>query len=89
MAFENMAFESIWANIVGCAGQEFETVTRLPFTYRIVGNAVVTSRTGQRLTRRMFERAAQIENLSGPGQISGSIRGSSYIYAILSDRRIR
>lgn len=84
-----MNFEAIWANIVKNAGQAFETKTKLPFTYEIINGAVVPDRTGFPIARSNFEKAAKIENLQGPGQISKGIMGPAYVYAILTDPRIR
>jgi len=84
-----MAFETTWANIVKCAGQEFKTKTGLPFTYEISNGAVVPDRTGYPLGKRNFEKAAEIAVLQGPGQISHLVRGPAYVYAILTDPRIR
>lgn len=84
-----MEFEAIWSRIIGCAGQPFATKRGLPFTYRIVNGAVVPDRTGYALSRANFVKAAGIENLTGPGQISNLVRGPAYVYAILTDPRVR
>ena len=84
-----MDFDKIWSNIERCAGQEFMTKTGLPFTYQIVSNSVLPDRTNYPLAKINFEKAAAIENLDGPGRISDLVRGPSYVYAILSDSRIR
>ena len=84
-----MEFEAVWTNIVNCAGQEFHTITGLPFTYQVANGAVLTNRTNYPLSRSNFEKAAQIEDLRGPGQINRLVRGPAYVYAILSDGRIR
>ena len=84
-----MDFETTWANIVKCAGQEFTTKTGLPFTYEIVNEYVVPDRTGYPLAKSNFEKASEIANLRGPGQINKLVRGPSYVYAILRDPRIR
>lgn len=84
-----MDFENIWANIIKCSGQEFKTKTGLSFTYQIINGAAVPDRTGYPLARSNFEKAAGIENLQGPGSINNLVRGSSYVYAILTDSRIR
>ncbi len=83
-----MGFDQIWANIESCAGQEFKTKTGLPFTYQIINGAVVPDRTEYPLAKSNFEKAAEIKDLQGPGQISDLVRGPSYVYAILTDSRI-
>ncbi|MBP3803704.1 MAG: hypothetical protein J6I76_07365 [Oribacterium sp.] len=84
-----MSFEVIWLNILRCEGQEFRTKTGKPFTYKIVRGDVVPDRTGFPLAKINFEKASKIKHLQGPGQISKLVMGSSYVYAILTDPRIR
>ncbi len=83
-----MDFQSIWLNIIHCEGEEFRTITGLPFTYKIEDNYLNTNRTDYPLSKSEFKKAAAIKNLSGPGQISDFVRGPSYVYAILTDDRI-
>lgn len=77
-------FHLLWELIKNNEGQVFHTITGLPFTYRVENDVVHVSRTSYRLTRNEFEKAFQQMPIPGPGQISGIIRGPSYIYAILS-----
>lgn len=84
-----MEFQKIWDRIVSCAGEQFYTKTNLPFTYKIVNNCFVPDRTDYPLGKSNFEKAAQIVPLNGPGQINNLVRGPSYVYAILTDKRIR
>ena len=84
-----MAFQEIWGRIIKNAGEVFYTKTNLPFTYAIVDNCVVPDRTNYPLAKSNFEKAAKIDSLNGPGQINNLVRGPSYVYAILIDKRIR
>ena len=84
-----MSFEAIWANIEKHAGEEFKTKTGIPFTYHMDGTSVVPDHTNYPLAKGQFAKAADIKDLRGPGQINFSVRGPSYIYAILTDPRIR
>lgn len=84
-----MPFEAIWENIVRCSGQKFFNKTGLPFTYQIIDDSVITSRTNYSLSKEQFKKAAEISYLIGPGQINHLVRGPAYIYAILADSRIR
>lgn len=79
-----MNFAVVWDRIAAHAGQTFHTVTGLPFTYEVKGDAVYPSRTHYRLGRRDFEFAYQQMPVSGPGKWSATVRGASYVYAILS-----
>jgi hypothetical protein len=84
-----MEFEAVWDKIVCHAGEEFYTKTKQPFAYKMVNNCVVPDRTNYPLSKSNFEKAAQIEPLDGPGQINHLVRGPAYVYAILTDTRIR
>ncbi len=82
-------FDTAWARIRGCAGQEFKTVRGLPFTYALSGEFVQPSRTEVELPKEQFRRVHELMPISGPGEIRDLVIGPSYIYAILTDRRIR
>ena len=84
-----MCFEQIWKNIEDCEGEIFSTRTGLPFTYRIINGKVVPDRTNYPLARSQFEKAAAVPDLQGPGQINSLVRGPAYVFAILTDPRIR
>ena len=84
-----MHFEFIWENIIRLAGEEFYTKTKLPFRYRVVGDTVIPDRTGFPLDKSNFRKAAEVKNLTGPGKLPDSVMGPSYVYAIMTDKRIR
>ena len=84
-----MGFDVIWKNNVNFAGEQFYTKTGLPFTYSIVDACVVPDRTNYPLAKSNFEKAMRVEDLKGPGQINNLVRGPAYVYAILTDERIR
>ncbi|HJQ87709.1 MAG TPA: hypothetical protein VJ820_09635 [Propionibacteriaceae bacterium] len=82
-------FEAVWARIRGCAGQEFRTVRGLPFTYTMSGDYVQPSRTNVELPKVHFRSAYDMMPLSGPGSINRLVMGPAYIFAILTDERIK
>ncbi len=84
-----MDFNKIWENICKHQGEEFNTKKGLPFTYTINDNFLTPDRTGFPLNKEEFRTAFQFPNLKGPGQISNSVMGSSYVYAVLTDKRIK
>lgn len=81
-------FEVIWQRIVALQGEQFVTKAGLPFEYRIEGDALYPSRTEYRLSRNNVEKAYALAPLPGPGAINRTIRGPSYIWAILHDQRV-
>lgn len=68
-------------------GETFYTVKGLPFTYRFVTeNAIKTDRTDYNISISSFYKAIEL-NPKKPGEISRKIRGSSYVFGIISDNR--
>lgn len=62
----------------------------MPFTYEFCGEgAIRVSRTNQVLSKANFEKAIEQMPLSGPGQISKTVRGSAYVYVLLNDERLQ
>ena len=83
------SFMTVWSRIVAHQGDEFHTKTALPFTYTVDGNSLVTSRTDYPLSQAGFETAYRDVPIASPGVISRTLRGPSYVWAILHDDRIR
>jgi hypothetical protein len=81
-------FAAIWDRIVALQGEQFATITLLPFTYRVDGEALYPSRTHYRLSRGNFEKAYAMVPFSGPGTVNNSIRGPAYVSSILHDARV-
>lgn len=81
-------FDTIWRRIEALQGQDFTTITGLPFTYRADERALFPSRTDYRLSRRNFEKAYGLVPFPNPGAISDTVRGPSYVWAILHDPRV-
>ena len=83
-------FKGGWNRIRVCAGQEFYTVRGLPFTFRVeVELALKTNPTDFLLGKRDFQAAFDFMPLRGPGEISQLLRGPSYVFAVLNDKRMR
>ena len=80
-------FTPIWDRIAAHAGAEFRQKTGRPFTYSLVGKAIVPSTTNRMLARSQFQQAHQRSPLHGPGQLQ-DLQGPSYLFAILTDPRI-
>jgi len=78
----------VWERIRRHAGQEFRTVTGLPFTYEAPGNYLRVDRTVRNLSRSNFEKALRLMPANGPGELRDR-QGAAYTWAILMDPRIR
>lgn len=84
-----MNIDYLWNKIKSNEGETFYTVRDLPFTYKIIGGSIRPSRAKQNISKSCFEKALSLMPLKGPGDISNAVRGSAYVYAILTDKRIR
>jgi len=83
------SFSTVWNRITAHGGGTFTAKTGHPLTYAVDGDGLVTSRTDYRLTYANFEAAYERVPFEGPGDISSTIRGPAYVWAILHDARIR
>ncbi len=82
------SFEEVWKRVVASEGQEFKTSTNLPFTYKIRRNSLCPSRTKYNVSKSDFAKAYELVPILGPGKISDIVRGPTYMWAILHDKRI-
>ncbi|MDT0501757.1 MULTISPECIES: hypothetical protein [unclassified Halomonas] len=89
MSTNRYSIQEVWVRIERHAGEKFETITGKPFTYEVLGDYLRTDRAEQDLGIREFEKALEEVPLDGPGEINDKVRGPSYIWAILHDRRVR
>lgn len=88
IAMVRVPFETIWHRIVSRAGETFVQIRGGEFTYEIAGGALVPDRTNQLIPRSHFEEATKALPLESTVPVQ-HLRGPSYIYAVLMDRRIR
>ena len=86
------SFKSVWQSIIAHAGEGFFTIRRQPFQYKLSGESVWIERDGhpinQALAQSEFRKAWKRWPVQGPGELQ-DLRGPSYIFAILSDPRVR
>lgn len=83
-----ITFEEIWNRIVFHAGEDFHQIRGGVFNYTIDGNSVALDRTNQTIARSHFKEASGLVPLKNTLAVQ-HLRGPSYIYAILMDKRIR
>jgi len=84
--------EAIWRRVANHHGQEFKTVTGLPFTFEVEGAGIWFFRDGKRvnrkLTRTQFEMALSRCPLTRTTGIK-DLMDYPYLFGVLTDRRIR
>ncbi|MDD3428901.1 MAG: hypothetical protein PHG02_02700 [Oscillospiraceae bacterium] len=84
-------FEEIWGKIVKHEGEVFYTVRKLPFTYKVGNDNIVFSNAPTFThSKKNVKKAFEVGPVSGPGKLlEQGITGPSYIYALLTDLRIK
>ena len=84
------SFEVVWEKIEKNQNEKFNTKTGLPLTYTIDGDKFIPDRTKPwNITKGDFKKAYELVPIKGPGKISSLVNGSSYVWAVLHDSRIR
>ena len=86
------SIDQVWTRIQKSEGKTFHTIEKLPFTYSVNGNSLVTSRTKRPLSKGGFSKALDLAPLDKPSQINKSdrgkgVHGTSYIWGIFYDEK--
>jgi hypothetical protein len=81
-------FEEVWNRIRDCSGQTFRQKRGKAFTYEWHEGYLVPSTTNQNLPKTQFEAAYQLLLFENTTPLQ-HLRGPSYIFAIITDPRIR
>ena len=79
--------EQTWQRIVENEGNVFTQIRGKQFTYEVVGTSIKLATTNQHVAKSEFEKAVSFLPLSNTVPIQ-HLRAPSYIYAILTDKRI-
>jgi len=97
-------FQTIWGRICQLQGQKFITKMGMPFTYSVEsGTTVWVERDGKRINQSLAKSnftqvysMMQDSPIVGPAEINqrainngeSQVRGPSYVWAILHDKRV-
>lgn len=85
-------FSVVWDRIQAHAGQVFETKRGVKFTYRVEAGGFFPEGRNHRVDVSDVEAAYGNVPCDGPSDISKGIReirGPSYVWGVLHDRRVR
>jgi hypothetical protein len=80
--------DNIWEKVKLHQGETFHTVRGLEFSYRVSGETVIHTRSKATLSRSDFEKAICLAPQK-PSDLHNDVAGPSYVYAIISDPRMR
>ena len=85
-----MNFQKIWNNIKLCEGETFKTIRGREYKYVVYSDFVlINDDVKRKIAKNSFEKAMLINNPS-PSKIKDEgIWGPSYVYGIITDKRIR
>lgn len=84
-----MEFDKIWSEIRSLEGERFYTVTNQPFTYEFHEDYIIINKpSSPKIYKGNFEKAVKIMPLQSVSHIKNLVRGPSYVYALLTDKRI-
>jgi hypothetical protein len=81
-------FSTVWKRIQQHQGELFHTKRGCPFKYSVKGNYLKTTRTDYALSKKDFETVYNMLPIGNLAEITNIVRGPSYIWAILNDKRI-
>ena len=82
--------DKVWANICKHEGDVFYTVRSKAYTYVVKDNYIlINNDSRRRITKINLAKALEIQNPTCSKIGSAGIWGPSYIYGIITDRRIK
>ena len=84
----DLDFEDVWKQLIEHSGQTFYLKGGDPFTYAVMGNLLYPSRTDYHISKNDVQKAFELIPIEGPGRLRDIVRGPSYVWAILTDKRI-
>lgn len=84
-----MNFESIWNNIRLHEGEVFKTIRGIEYKYVVYSDYIlINDDKKRRVTKDALRKALSIENPTPSKINSEGIWGPSYIYGLITDKRI-
>jgi len=81
--------DEVWSRIEVHAGEKFYQIKGGKFSYTVEGGHIYLSRTPQRILKSHFEKVLAFVPLENTVPLQNKLRGPSFIFAILMDKRIR
>lgn len=84
--------EAVWQRIKKRQGEQFQTATRLPFTFEVEGNGIWFFREGNRINRKLTRTQVDVAISRCPLSSTTEIKDLidyPYLFALLMDKRIR
>jgi len=84
----DVAIDVVWNRIIKCEGAVFHQLRGKPYTYEIVGDALIPLGINQNISKSEFENALVFLPLSNTTKVQ-HLPGPSYLYSVLMHERVR
>ncbi len=81
-------FEKVWKKIKKHAGETFKTKRGYVFKYQIIAGDFYSGRTNYKTSKSDFRKAYALMPISKPSVLINIVRGPSYVWVVLTDKRI-
>lgn len=79
----------VWENICNHEGESFYTIRKIDYTYKVKGNYILINNDPRRkITKEHINKALSIQSPTPSKIESENIWGPSYVYGIITDKRI-
>lgn len=78
----------IWEKIKEHEGETFYLSGGEPLVYKVEGNSISHNRTKVKINKSNFEKAVAL-NPQSTAELQKVVTGPSYVYAIISDERMK
>ena len=80
---------NVWNNICKHEGKVFYTVKKIPYTYNVIDEYILINNDNRRkITKMSIEKALHINNPTPSKIQKEDIWGPSYVFGIITDKRI-
>ena len=85
-----MNIETVWNNVKFCEGQVFKTVRGVEYNYVVFSEYIlINADKKRRITKAALKIAIAINNPTPSKIQQKNIWGPSYVYGIITDKRIK
>lgn len=81
--------DSVWNKIIAHQGETFYTKSHCECSYKVNGNSIKLNNTNRSIPKSNIEKAIKIPNPSLCELREMNLQGASYIFAIITDNRIK
>ena len=82
------AFDEVWKRVITRSGEVFFTKTGLRFTYTVDADKIRVNRVNYTVNKSDLLKAYEAAPVEGPSELASTVRGPTYVWAIIHDARV-